>query len=562
MGFFAWIRSLFGMQPSPPPDPAADFMRLLRDVQEEMQRLTSDGPTPPAPAAPNTQITADVPPASASSTQFTATTPRFAPQMNLDASDFLPIARAELVEGAQQNRGWGNPWFGRRDLIPPAEDERTKLIDRGLVTQGLLTPEQLVEIHRVGAEMERVRPSLAALEVEVQKAGETAVEAERERRAAIKEQKKKEAAERRRLRAEKVAQRRATDILFLGRGVSGRLGERQADVARLQSQALPVLATPADVAGALGLSIPQLRWLSFHTEVAARIHYVQFTIAKKSGGTRILSAPHKKLATAQQWILENILNKLPVEPPAHGFLTGRNTVSNARVHVGRAAVLNMDLHNFFPSITFPRVRSVFERLGYSPAAASILALLCTECPRKRVEYDGKLYWVATAPRALPQGACTSPALSNQVGRRLDKRLGGLSRKMGLAYTRYADDITLSGDEPLLTRIGYVMARVRHIAQDEGFAVNEQKSRVQKRNTAQMVTGLVVNDHPSLSRKEIRRLRAILHRARTEGLDTQNREGRPHFHAWLRGKIAYLSMVRPEIGAKMRSLLDALPPAKE
>jgi retron-type reverse transcriptase len=158
---------------------------------------------------------------------------------------------------------------------------------------------------------------------------------------------------------------------------------------------------------------------------------------------------------------------------------------------------------------------------------------------------------------LPQGACTSPALSNQVARRLDKRLAGLARKLEVAYTRYADDLTFSGDAPLQARLGYVMARVRHITQDEGFAVNVTKTRALRRNTAQRVTGLVVNEHPSISRKEIRRLRAILHRARFEGLDAQNRTGHPHFRAWLRGKIAYLAMVRPEIGARLRSQFEAL-----
>jgi retron-type reverse transcriptase len=218
----------------------------------------------------------------------------------------------------------------------------------------------------------------------------------------------------------------------------------------------------------------------------------------------------------------------------------------------------MDLEAFFPSITFPRIRSVFHRLGYSPAVATILALLCTECPRRRVEYDGKPYHVATGPRGLPQGACTSPALSNQVARRLDKRLGGLARKLDLTYTRYADDLTFSGDASLESRVGYLLARIRHIAEAEGFTVNEEKSRVQRRNTAQRVTGLVVNDRPNVSRKEVRRLRAILHRARTEGLDQQNRGGRHHFRAWLQGKIAYVSMVRPELGRKLREQFSTLP----
>ena len=175
--------------------------------------------------------------------------------------------------------------------------------------------------------------------------------------------------------------------------------------------------------------------------------------------------------------------------------------------------MNLDLEDFFPSIGFPRVRSVFKRAGYSPAVATILALLCTECPRRVMEYDGVRYSAATGPRGLPQGACTSPGLSNQVARRLDRRLGGLAGKLGITYTRYADDLTFSGDGELEGRVGYLMARVRHIAQDEGFAVNEAKSRVLRRNAAQVVTGLVVNGRPGVPRAEVRRLRAILHRAR-------------------------------------------------
>jgi RNA-directed DNA polymerase len=473
--------------------------------------------------------------------------------LDLSAGDFLPIARDELKEAAKEVR-FGGAWFGRRDLIPPAEDLRTKLIDRAMVTQGLLTPEQLTEIHQVGAEMDRVRPAAEMLESQAALAGEAAVQAERQRRAELKKRKKEETAERKQRRAEAIAQRRANDILFLGRGVSGRLGERSSDAAKLADLVLPVLSTPADVAAALELSIPRLRWLAFHTEVASRVHYVRFTVPKKSGGTRTLHAPHRTLAAVQRWILDNILRRLPVEPPVHGFQSGRGILSNAQAHVHRAVVVNLDLQDFFPSITFPRVRSVFHRLGYSPAVATIFALLCTECPRQVVEYAGQMYHVAVGPRGLPQGACTSPALSNQVARRLDRRLHGLANKLGLSYTRYADDLTFSGDDSLQGRVGYLMARVRHIAEEEGYAVNERKSRVLRRNAAQMVTGLVVNERPSVRRRELRRLRAILHRARTEGLQRQNREGKPNFVAWLQGKIAYVRMSRPELGAKLQKEL--------
>lgn len=485
--------------------------------------------------------------------------PRAAPSLQLGAADFLPIPRDEMVDEAKAvgRALWSNPWFGRRDLIPPADDPRTSLIDRGMVGEGLLTPKELVEIHETGAEMEKHRQTLAHIQHQADQAGEAAVEADKARRAALRAQKKAEASERKRRHAEGVARRRATDIVFVGRGVSAQLYQRTSDAASLASASLPVLHTPAELAAALGLTVARLRWLAFHTDVATRTHYVRFTVPKKSGGTRTLSAPHKTLAQAQRWIFNNILRRLPVDDAAHGFVPGRSIVSNARPHAGRAVLVNFDLADFFPSVIFVRVRSVFQRLGYSGAVATLMALLCTECPRREVRYDGKTYFVATAPRGLPQGACTSPALANQVARRLDRRLAGLAQKLNLAYTRYADDLTFSSAEPIPERIGYLMARVRHIAQDEGFTVNEKKSRVLRKNAAQIVTGLVVNDKPTLRRRDIRRLRAILHRAGQEGLARQNRAGHPHFVAQLRGKIALLNMVRPELAAKFNAQLTAL-----
>jgi RNA-directed DNA polymerase len=475
----------------------------------------------------------------------------------LDVTDYLPISREEIKQAAKGKSLLANVWFGRRDLIPPADDVRTQLVDRGMVTQSLITPEQLAEIHKVGAEMDRVRPTLASVEHQAGKAGEAAVAADREALERTKAQKKAEAAERKRMRAEAVAWRKANDIVFLGRGVSGRLGERISRDLDLTRAGLPVISAPAELAEALGLSIPRLRWLAFHAEVATRTHYVNFNVPKKSGGERTLSAPHRTLALAQRWVFDNIVSKLAAEPAAHGFMPGRGILTNAMPHAGRRVVVNLDLEAFFPTIGFSRVRKVFERVGYSPAVATVLALLCTECPRRSVVLDGCIYQVATGPRGLPQGACTSPGLSNQVAGRLDRRLTGLATKLGLTYTRYADDLTFSGDHMLLDHVGYLLARVRHIAKDEGFAVKESKTRVQRRNTAQMVTGLVVNDRPGVRRRTVRQLRAILHRARTEGLDRQNREGHADFRAWLRGKIAFVKMARPDVGARLLAGLLAL-----
>ncbi len=473
-------------------------------------------------------------------------------------SDFLPIERNQLLKEGEEARQAGWMWFGRRDLIPPVSDPRTKLIDRGLLTQGFLSAEELAEIHRVGDEWSKHANRLEHIRVQAGQLADAAVEADRAARAAVKIQKKAEAAERKKQHAETVARRKATDITFAGKGVSALLGDRTSDASKLSAAGLPVLLTPNDLAVALGLTIPRLRWLCFHTEAATRIHYVQFDVPKKSGGVRTLSAPHRTLAAAQQWVLANVLVKLPVEEPAHGFVPGRSTLTNARPHAGRDLVVNLDLEGFFPSIGFARVRQLFKRIGYSGAVATLLALLCTECPRKRVVYAGTVYFVATGPRSLPQGACTSPGVSNQIARKLDRRLSGLARKLELTYTRYADDLTFSSPPGFRDRVGYLIARVRHIAADEGFAMNAKKTRVFRPDTCQKVTGLVVNAAPAVPRQTVRRLRAILHRAKTEGLAAQNRDGHPNFRGWVEGMIAYVAMARPDVGRTLRTALEQLP----
>jgi retron-type reverse transcriptase len=232
-------------------------------------------------------------------------------------------------------------------------------------------------------------------------------------------------------------------------------------------------------------------------------------------------------------------------------------VTNATPHVGKTVVVNADLKDFFPTITVWRVKGVFEQLGYSPAVATIFALLCTESPRRTVAYSGKTYHVATGPRGLPQGACASPALSNLVARTMDARLTGIATKLGWTYTRYADDLTFSASGDASQKVGYLLARLRHIAQDEGFTVNESKTRVLRRHMAQHVTGVVVNDRAGIDRDTVRRLRAILHNARKTGLAAQNTENRPHFEAWLRGMIAYVHGVNPKQAEPLHAALRAL-----
>lgn len=503
--------------------------------------------------------------ASSAAPSAAAPAPASAPRAARSPEDFqnpeiLGLSRDELRERALKVDPYRTAWIGRVDTIPPQSDLRTALIDRGLILRGLLKEEQINEIHRVGDLWIKHHDAARLAETLAARTANEAVEQQRQERARAKAEKKRLAAEREAKRAQEVARRRAEDIVHLGRGVSSGLADRRANVEALQTLGLPVLASPADVARALSLGVPRLRWLAFHSEAAERTHYVTFEIPKRSGGQRVISAPHKELAQAQEWILRNILDKLPTEGAAHGFIKKRSTVTNAAPHLKRDLVVNLDLKDFFPSITFPRVRGVFRRLGYSPAASTVLALLCTECPRRKVEYDGQPYWVAVGPRGLPQGACTSPALANQVARKLDRRLKGMSAKSGWTYTRYADDLTFSAEQANEGNVAMLLARVRHIVGEEGFALNLQKGRVQRRSGRQTVTGIVVNDRPGVPREEIRALRALLYNARKTGLEAQNREGIPHFEAWLRGKLAYVAMVDRAKGIAMLRELDALPKA--
>lgn len=469
----------------------------------------------------------------------------------LDLATFAPLSEEQIRAAAQGANLLSTAFtFGLRSQIPPVSDPRTLLIDKAMVAQGLITPEELAEIHRIGEQMDELRPR----PVSIAAAGQRAVAQALEEKERVKQEKKAQAALRKQQQAASVAQRRATDIIFLGRGVSKGLADRRSDIEKLGSTGLPVLATPGDVAAALGVTIPRLCWLAFHSDASAVTHYVRFTIPKRSGGTRQLFAPREELSKVQEWIFHNVLEKVAIHPAAHGFVKARNTLSNATPHVDRDVVINADLENFFPTITFPRVLGIFKQLGYSPAVATVFALLCTESPRRVVTFAGKPFHVAAGPRALPQGACTSPALSNLAARRLDSRLTGIASKLGYAYTRYADDITFSASGEPTTRIGYLLARLRHIVEAEGFAVNEKKTRVLKRAARQEVTGVVVNKRPGVPRHLYKRLRAILHRAKQEGLARQNRDNLPHFEAWLKGMIAYIHGINPVQGSCLEEAL--------
>ncbi|MGO4682200.1 reverse transcriptase family protein [Hyphomicrobium sp. 2TAF46] len=306
------------------------------------------------------------------------------------------------------------------------------------------------------------------------------------------------------------------------------------DEAQLERYGLPLWKTEDEVAAALSLTPGKLRYFSQHRFRETASHYVTFAIPKRSGGERIIHAPKRQLKAVLRRLDHLLVSKLPVSEHAHGFLQGRSVATNAAPHVGKAVVLHFDIKDCFPTIHYGRVRGLLIALGYSYPVAAALAVLMTESPRQPVVAEGKTYQVPTGPRVCVQGAPTSPGLCNAILLRLDHRLAGLARKHGFAYTRYADDLTFSGNDT--KKIAKLLKLVPQIISEEGFAANTKKTRVMRAGRRQAVTGVVVNEEMGLSRQERRKLRAALHRQNTSpDVDA-------HERMRLEGKLAYLYML--------------------
>jgi hypothetical protein len=329
-----------------------------------------------------------------------------------------------------------------------------------------------------------------------------------------------------------------------------------------QDNALPaVLDSKDDVtafAKALGVTIPRLRWLAYHREVDSGTHYVRWLVPKRDGSPRLISAPKPDLKRVQRWIAHEITERLPVHGAAHGFLPGRSILTNAIIHARAKTVVKLDIKGFYPTVTMRRVKGLLRRAGLGEQVATLMALLCTECPREEVETHGKKYYVATGPRSLPQGAPTSPSITNALCLRMDCRLSGLARKLGCRYTRYADDLTFSWHGTATSDIGALLRAVRTIVQAEGFEIHVKKTHVMRSGARQRVTGLIVNHAaagvPSarVPRDTMRKLRAAI----------KNRElGRPGKQdeslEQLKGMAAFVMMTDRAKGLAFMQRIDAL-----
>ena len=323
----------------------------------------------------------------------------------------------------------------------------------------------------------------------------------------------------------------------------------------------------------LGVSEAELLWLAdpkgmLRSAKSRRLHhYHRGWILKRSGGHRLIERPKARLKTIQRRLLAELFDAMPIHDAAHGFVRGRSPVTHAAHHCGRAVVVRVDLEDFFTSITHGRVLRRCEAAGLPRDVARLVAGLCTtslppaelaSAPRPPSAEELPAFQrhrERVLRRHLPQGAPTSPALANLCAFGLDERLHSLGEAVGARYTRYADDLVLSGDEDVARRADRLVPIIAAIAIDSGFAVNFRKTRVMRRGGRQEVAGVVVNERPNVRRRDYDRLAAILTNCERRGFAAENRVGHPDFRAHLRGKIAWVASVSSRRGDKLLAIYE-------
>lgn len=270
-----------------------------------------------------------------------------------------------------------------------------------------------------------------------------------------------------------------------------------------------------------------------------RNEYHHFNIPKKSGGLREIEAPSDILKSYQLWIKESILDKIKISEYAKGFKKACSILNNAEKHVGKELVINLDLKDFFPSIQYYQVYRIFAYLGYTKEVAHLLTQLCTN------KND-----------VLPQGSPASPVISNIVSLKLDKRLSGLAASYECDYSRYADDITFSGNKGIKKMLPIVMS----IIAEEGFEVNENKLRLQYSFQRQEVTGLVVNTGVKISPRLKKELDYAIYYCKKFGVENHMQKigcTRSFYKEHLYGIAYFVKMINIDQGEYYLKQLDLI-----
>jgi RNA-directed DNA polymerase len=303
-----------------------------------------------------------------------------------------------------------------------------------------------------------------------------------------------------------------------------------------------------------------LRLLTYYSNpTVAKSRYVKFEIKKKSGAPRIINAPVKGLKHIQR-CLNLILNTVfTPSNAATGFIPGKSIVDNSKAHINKSFVYNIDLKDFFHSIELHRVKAVlkldpFNLKNDKEYLAFLIANLCC------TEIDHKEDNITKSPKkriaVLPQGAPTSPTITNIVSQKLDRRLTGLSKRFNCSYTRYADDITFSANYDAFKNRGDFRKELKRIIENEGFTLNKEKERKQYKSYKQEVTGLIVNEKVNLHRRYIKKVRmwiyywekydytkASLIFEKDYKKDKPNNHQIPSLSLVLMGKLYFIKMVK-------------------
>jgi RNA-directed DNA polymerase len=294
----------------------------------------------------------------------------------------------------------------------------------------------------------------------------------------------------------------------------------------LEEKGLPIIFDSIHLAKLIGIRTEEL--YSYY-ELAQTL-YRTAVIPKKTGGSRKLNAPSENLKYIQKWIVENVLYRLDTSKVATGFVPRKSIVDNAKPHVGKECIINLDLKDFFPSIKYIWVYNLFKSLGYTRHLSMLFTGICT------------------LNNELPQGAPSSPYLSNLICEKLDSRLSGLAEHIGACYTRYADDLTFSGSKEITKYIKLI----KRVIKEEKFELNEKKVRVRFSYHQQMVTGLVVNDKLSVPQKTKKYLRQQIYYAKKYGVSSSlEKQGvtKSNYNGHLFGLAYFIKMVEPDCGTE-------------
>lgn len=237
-------------------------------------------------------------------------------------------------------------------------------------------------------------------------------------------------------------------------------------ISKLLDNSLPIIFESEHLSKLLGRQESYL----FSIVYASSKHYRSFKIKKKRGGFRTIDSPYPTLLECQKWIQKQILNKIKIHSSAHGFANKKSIVTNAKIHIDQNQLLKIDLKDFFPSIKKGRVIAMFCDIGYPPEVSFLLASIC--CLKD----------------CLPQGAPTSPMISNVIASNLDNRIMALCKYYNYRYTRYADDITISGEKIPTRFIEYVYDIIR----TESFEINNRKTVLYRGKGKRIVTGVSIS----------------------------------------------------------------------